>query len=72
MLHHAQREPDPAADATVRLTKELFSAPRRPARPALRDMVFSDELDVDGSRLDLLRFFSLLETPEWNFAIVRP
>jgi hypothetical protein len=34
--------------------------------------VFSDDIDVDGSRTDLLRFFSLLDAPDPNFAIVRP
>jgi len=29
-------------------------------------------VDVDGSRFDLLSFFSLLDRPEGNFAIVTP
>jgi alkyl sulfatase BDS1-like metallo-beta-lactamase superfamily hydrolase len=35
-------------------------------------MIFSDELAVEGSRLDLLRFFRLLDRPEQQFAIVTP
>ena len=35
-------------------------------------MVFSDELDVDGSRTALLSFFRLLERPDGRFAIVTP
>jgi alkyl sulfatase BDS1-like metallo-beta-lactamase superfamily hydrolase len=35
-------------------------------------MIFSDQLGVDGSRLDLLSFFSLLDRPEGNFPIVTP
>jgi alkyl sulfatase BDS1-like metallo-beta-lactamase superfamily hydrolase len=71
VLHHERREPDPTADATLRLTKELFF--RILGRQVgLREMIFSDELDVDGSRLALLSFFSLLETPDETFAIVTP
>jgi alkyl sulfatase BDS1-like metallo-beta-lactamase superfamily hydrolase len=72
VLHHRRRpEPDPAADVTVRLTKDFFL--RMLVRQAgLREMVFSDDFSVDGSRLDLLTFFSLLDTPDGNFAIVTP
>jgi alkyl sulfatase BDS1-like metallo-beta-lactamase superfamily hydrolase len=54
VLHHLRRpEPDPAADATVRLTKDFFL--RLVTRQAgLREMIFSDDFAVDGSRLDLL------------------
>jgi alkyl sulfatase BDS1-like metallo-beta-lactamase superfamily hydrolase len=69
VLHHRRRAPDPAADATVRLTRDLFL--RLVLREAgLRELVFSDELDVDGSRLALLSFFSLLEPPREAFPIV--
>jgi len=71
VLHHRPAEGDPEVDATVRLTHGLFV--RLATRQAgLRDLVFSDELDVDGSRLALGSFFSLLETPDERFAIVTP
>jgi alkyl sulfatase BDS1-like metallo-beta-lactamase superfamily hydrolase len=71
VLHHARRDPDPAAAATVRLTKEFLL--RLATRQAgLREMIFSDEIAVDGSRLELLSFFSLLDTPEGDFPIVTP
>jgi alkyl sulfatase BDS1-like metallo-beta-lactamase superfamily hydrolase len=38
----------------------------------LRDFIFSDELNVDGSRMALLRFFGLLDPPDPDFAIVTP
>jgi alkyl sulfatase BDS1-like metallo-beta-lactamase superfamily hydrolase len=38
----------------------------------LRDFVFSDELDVEGSRMALLSFFGLLDRPEPSFPIVTP
>jgi alkyl sulfatase BDS1-like metallo-beta-lactamase superfamily hydrolase len=71
VLHHARRDPDPTAAATVRLTKEFLL--RLATRQAgLRELIFSDELEVEGSRLDLLSFFSLLDAPAGDFAIVTP
>jgi alkyl sulfatase BDS1-like metallo-beta-lactamase superfamily hydrolase len=71
VLHHRRAEPDPDADVTLRITTELML--RVIAGDAsTREMIFSDELDIDGSLTDLRRFFSLLDTPDENFAIVRP
>jgi alkyl sulfatase BDS1-like metallo-beta-lactamase superfamily hydrolase len=41
-------------------------------RVNLREIVFSDDLDVDGSRVDLLSFLMLLETSDARFNIVTP
>jgi alkyl sulfatase BDS1-like metallo-beta-lactamase superfamily hydrolase len=71
VLHHRRRDPDPAANATVRLTRE-FLLRLASGQAGLREMVFSDELAVEGSRLDLLSFFSLLERPDGAFPIVTP
>jgi alkyl sulfatase BDS1-like metallo-beta-lactamase superfamily hydrolase len=38
----------------------------------LREAIFADELEVEGSRLALLSFFSLLEAPNQAFPIVTP
>jgi alkyl sulfatase BDS1-like metallo-beta-lactamase superfamily hydrolase len=72
VLHHRRRpEPDPAADVTVRLTKDFFL--RMVSRQAgLREMIFSDDFAVDGSRFDLLTLFSLLDSPDGSFPIVTP
>ena len=71
VLHHRPARGDAEVDATVRLTHELFV--RLATRQAgLRELVFSDELDVDGSRLALLSFFSRLEAPDERFPIVTP
>lgn len=71
---HPRRAADgttPEADATVRITRDLFL--RLLAREAgLRELLFSDELDVDGSRMALLELFRLLEAPDEAFAIVTP
>ena len=70
MLHHRRATGSGRADATVRLTRD-FLVRLAPARPAC-EMIFSDELAVEGSRLELLSFFSLLDPPDGNFAIVTP
>jgi alkyl sulfatase BDS1-like metallo-beta-lactamase superfamily hydrolase len=71
VLHHRGGEADGAANATVRLTHEFFLR-MLTGNAGLRDVVFSDDLDVDGSRLDLLSLLLLLERPEGRFAIVTP
>ena len=35
-------------------------------------MVFSDDLNVEGSRLQLFSFFSLLDRPDGLFPVVTP
>jgi alkyl sulfatase BDS1-like metallo-beta-lactamase superfamily hydrolase len=71
VLHHRRGEPDPEASVTVRVTKELLV--RLVAGQAgVRELVFGDEMDIDGSRLDLLEFFGLLDAPDPSFGIVTP
>ncbi len=71
VLHHRRRAADPDADATLRLTRE-FLLRLVTGEAGLREMIFSDELEVDGSRLALLSFFSLLERSDGRFPIVTP
>ncbi|MFQ5514782.1 MAG: alkyl/aryl-sulfatase [Myxococcota bacterium] len=71
VLHHQPGAGSSQADAEIRLSKRLFL--RMVTRQlGLRELIFSDELDVEGSRMALLRFFSLLEPPQEDFAIVTP
>jgi len=71
VLHHHERAPDADADATVHLTKDMFL--RIVTRQAgLKDVLFSSELDVDGSRLALMGFFQLVDQPDGRFPIVTP
>jgi alkyl sulfatase BDS1-like metallo-beta-lactamase superfamily hydrolase len=71
VLHHQRRDPDSAAAATVRLTRDLLL--RLVTRQAgLRELVFSDDLHVEGSRLELLAFLMLLDRPDGSFPIVTP
>lgn len=71
VLHHRRGEPAPDAAATVRLTRELLLR-LATGQAGLRELVFSDELAVEGSRLDLLAFLSLLDRPDPAFPIVTP
>jgi len=70
-LHHHRRDADPAATATVRLTRD-FLVRMSTGQAGLKEMVFSDELAIDGSRLDVLSFFALLDRPDGTFPIVTP
>jgi alkyl sulfatase BDS1-like metallo-beta-lactamase superfamily hydrolase len=71
VLHAAPRAPDPSAATTVRLTRELLVR-LITGQAGLRELVFSDELTVEGSRLELLGFLSLLDRPGKPFPIVTP
>ena len=71
VLHHERREADPQAAATVHLTRDLLVR-LVTGQAGLRELVFSDELEVDGSRLELLGFLSLLDRPAGPFPIVTP
>lgn len=71
VLHHRKAAPDASADATLALTHELFLK-LIIGQAGLKDTLMSDDLAVEGSRLDLLRFFRLFDNPDGTFAIVTP
>jgi len=71
VLHHRPSEQDLEADATLSLTHELF-VQILIGKAGLKDLLLSDELEVGGSTLDLVRFFSLLDKPTGTFNIVTP
>jgi alkyl sulfatase BDS1-like metallo-beta-lactamase superfamily hydrolase len=71
VLHHHRRAADPSATATVKLTRD-FLVRMSTGTAGLKEMIFSDELAIEGSRLDVLSFFSVLDRPDGNFAIATP
>lgn len=71
VLHHHREAPDPHADTTVHLTRD-FLLRLLTKQAGLKEMIFSDQFNVDGSRIKLLRFFSLMQNPRPDFAIVLP
>ena len=71
VLHHRQADPVPDANATVHLTRDLLVR-LGTGQAGLKDLVMSDDFRVEGSRLDLFSFLSLVKTPDGQFAIVTP
>jgi len=72
VLHHQRlEEPMPGTDGTVRLTRDLLIR-LGSGQAGLKDLVMSDDLLVDGSRLKLLGFLSLFDRPDPAFPIVTP
>ena len=71
VLHHWAREADPKAAASVRLTRAFFVR-LVTGQVGLKDVLLSGDLDVDGSRTELLAFFGLLDRVDRNFPIVTP
>ncbi|MGH8455231.1 MAG: alkyl sulfatase C-terminal domain-containing protein, partial [Nevskiales bacterium] len=71
VLHYAAGKPDPKANVTLKLTHELYLK-MLTGKAGLKDTLMSNDLQVEGSRLDLVRFFALFEKPEGTFNIVTP
>ena len=71
VLHHRAAPPDPEANATLEITQDLFVRILT-GQAGLKETLFSDQLKVSGSKLDLLSFLRLLDRPEGNFNIVTP
>ena len=71
VLRHRRAGPAADADATVRLTRDLLLR-LGIGDAGLKELVMSDELQVEGSRLKLLSFLSLLDQPDGRFPIVTP
>ena len=69
VLHHKKSEPAADANATLTLTKPIFI--RMMAGTAgIKDFLFNDDLKIDGSRIDLVRFLTLIDKAPGTFAIV--
>jgi alkyl sulfatase BDS1-like metallo-beta-lactamase superfamily hydrolase len=71
VLHHRIGDAHPGANATVRITHRLF-LDMLTGSAGIKDTLFSDEVSVEGSKLDLVGFFSLLDRPDETFDIVTP
>lgn len=69
VLHHRQGAPDPEANATLTLSKSFFLRMVTGGAGAA-DLLTSDEVDIEGSTIDLARFLRLIEKPSGTFPIV--
>jgi len=71
VLHHKKVENDTPADATLALTQPLF-VDIIVGHAGIKDTLFGDDLSVEGSKLDLINFFTMLDKPMGTFNIVTP
>ncbi len=71
VLHYREGAPVRDANATLRITHPMFLK-LIIGDVGLKDLVFSDDLSIDGSKIDVGKFFALLDKPEGNFPIVTP
>lgn len=69
VLHHRKAAPAADANATLTLTKEIFIK-MMAGTAGVKDTLLSDDLRVDGSKIDLVRFFTLIVKAPGTFAIV--
>lgn len=71
VLHHKKVPSHTQADATLALTQPLF-VDIIIGEAGLKDTLFGDDLNIEGSKLDLISFFSMLDKPMGTFNIVTP
>ena len=71
VLHYQQKPPRADADVSLALSKRLF-VDILIGQVSVPQLITSDEIEVDGSVLKLLKFFSLLGDSNDNFNIVTP
>lgn len=71
VLRHYKRDIRPDANVTLRVTHELYLK-MLTGTAGLRETLFSDDLTIEGSRLDLLSFLRLIDKPKGAFSIVTP
>jgi alkyl sulfatase BDS1-like metallo-beta-lactamase superfamily hydrolase len=71
VLHHKEMQPMQRADATVRLTKAFWLS-FLSKQASVKDLVFSDALDIEGDRLALVSLLKLVQGATPGFPIVTP
>jgi alkyl sulfatase BDS1-like metallo-beta-lactamase superfamily hydrolase len=71
VLHHRPSAPGAASDATLRLTHAAFISMLL-GEAGLTGLLTSDEIELEGSKLDLLKFLGLFDRPDSRFNIVIP
>ncbi len=68
VLHRVQARPDPNANATLTLTKPFFIKMVL-GQAGAKDLLLSDQTKIEGSKVDLALFFSMLDKAPGNFSI---
>lgn len=68
---HSEPFGEQPADVTLEITHELFLL-MAIDQAGIMDTIMSDDLNVEGSRLSLVKFLRLFDKPDGTFAIVTP
>jgi alkyl sulfatase BDS1-like metallo-beta-lactamase superfamily hydrolase len=71
VLHYRKAPAEADANATLTLTHALF-VKMMAGTAGVKDTLLGDDMKVEGSRVDLLRFFALLDKAPGTFPIVTP
>jgi len=71
VLHHRQTAPDLKANATVKLTHDLYLN-LAIGKLGIKELLTSKDIEYSGNKLDLIRFFALFDKPKATFNIVTP
>lgn len=71
VMHHRKATSDTPADATLTLTQPVF-VDMLIGKVGFKELLFSDDLSLSGSRLDFISFFGMLDKPDGRFNIVTP
>uniref|UniRef100_A0A486XU64 Alkyl sulfatase n=1 Tax=Rheinheimera sp. BAL341 TaxID=1708203 RepID=A0A486XU64_9GAMM len=69
VLHFRRAAPEADANATLSLTSQLF-VKIIAGVAGVKDTIFSDDLAISGSKIDLVRFFGLIDKAPATFPIV--
>ena len=69
VLHFRKAAPASDANATLTLTKPIFIK-MMAGTAGVKDTLLSDDLQIGGSKIDLVRFFGLIDKAPGTFAIV--
>jgi len=69
VLHWKKADPATDANATLTLTKGIFIK-MMAGTAGIKDTLLSDDLKIDGSKIDLVRFFTLIDKAPGTFQIV--
>ena len=69
VLHYKKAAPATDANATLTLTKSIFIK-MMAGTAGVKDTLLSDDLKIDGIKIDLARFFGLIDKAPGTFAIV--
>jgi alkyl sulfatase BDS1-like metallo-beta-lactamase superfamily hydrolase len=69
VLHWKKADPATDANATLTLTKGIFIK-MMAGTAGVKDTLLSDDLKIGGSKIDLVRFFTLIDKAPGTFAIV--